>query len=450
MARAADTNQTEDLGQRPAAIAACRLLVVDGPDVGLCFDLSHGDVCIGTDPQCGLRLNDSAVSRRHARVEATAQGLCVRDLDSKNGTLYLGTRLAQAVLPIGAVLVLGRTRVALTSLPSVTTGAPALTRYGALLGVSPPMQALYAVLKRLERSDYTVLIQGETGVGKELVARELHARSTRSEAAFEVFDCGAVPPNLIESELFGHVRGAFTGAEQTHDGVFVRADGGTLLLDEIGELELLMQPKLLRALETREVLPLGGRQRRAVDVRVLAATNRDLAQAVKDGLFRSDLYFRLNVVVLRIPPLRERREDIPLLVRHFLDALAPASAGMNVSPETLDLLCCGYDWPGNVRELKNALAQVVSLGTMPDAIAGHVRPSGAGAAPASASAKTAADEPYLAAKKRVLDAFERDYLKNQLDLADQNIAQAARLSQMDRSYFKRLLRRHGLLPERER
>ncbi|MFC1609442.1 sigma 54-interacting transcriptional regulator [Myxococcota bacterium] len=436
------SSPTEAIDRAQSPLGGCRLDVIEGDDRGATFDLPAGSAIIGTDSTCELTLTDAAVSRRHVRIDVVETGLRVVDLGSTNGTLHLGTRLEQAVLPHGATLTVGRTRIALVSREPPEGGQYSdRASYGKLVGASPAMRRLYAMLERLEKTDYTLLIQGETGVGKEVVANQIHQHSKRADKPYEVFDCGAVPVNLAESELFGHVRGAFTGAESAREGVFIRANTGTVFLDEIGEMRLDLQPKLLRVLESRQVRAVGANNLRDIDVRVIAATNRNLADEVSAARFREDLFFRLNVVTVEIPPLRSRREDIPALVRHFL-AMEQCS-DIELSNDTWELLTCGYDWPGNVRELYNAVAHVVSLGTVPQSLS-----SASSGSPSDGDSKVDANEPYLEAKRKALDSFERDYLAGQLERSGNNLAKAARQSKIDRSYFKRLLRRHGLLPDR--
>jgi len=439
--KAPSTLATEALQRGEPAAAGCRLVVMEGDDAGAELDLPAGAAVVGKSSSCDLQLADSAVSGQHLRIEVSAEGLRVTDLESTNGTFYLGGQLAQAVLPIGAVLRLGRTRLALASRQPVSgAGFSERDHYGAIVGGAPAMRRLYAMLERLEKTEYTILVQGETGVGKELVAREVHLRSPRAKGPYEILDCASIPRELAESQLFGHVRGAFTGADRDHKGVFERARGGAVFLDEIGELSSDLQPKLLRVLENRQVHPVGGQGTIEVDARVIAATNRDLGDEVEAGRFREDLYFRLNVVTVVVPPLRDRREDIPALVRHFLQTMNLTE--IEVSQETVELFTCGYDWPGNVRELRNAITRVASLGAMPEAL--QQAPPEA----AAAALEVDTDAPFLEAKKRLVEAFEHDYLHSQMERSEGNIAKAARLSDMDRSYFKRLLKRHGLLPER--
>ena len=433
-----DDGSTESLAARELESDGCVLRILDGPDRGRELELPAGTATVGSSESCDLCLSDPAVSGHHLRVETVPEGIRVTDLDSTNGTHYLETRLDQAVVAIGAVLTVGRTRVCIASRePEQGPGYSERDRYGDLIGSAPAMRRLYAQLERVEPIDYSVLIQGPTGSGKELVAREIHRHSRRGHGPMEVLDCGAVAANLIESTLFGHVRGAFTGATTAHRGVFERADGGTVFLDEIGELPLELRPKLLRVLETGEVTPLGADSPRRVDVRAIAATHRDLAELVEQGRFREDLYFRLRVVALEVPALRARREDIPALVHHI--AAASGHGEVEISQATIELFTSGYHWPGNVRELRNAIASVVALGALPEPLGGET--------PGAASSDFCVDEPYQNAKRRILDGFERDYFRTQLARADNNIAQAARLAGVDRSYFRRMLDRHGLLDE---
>jgi transcriptional regulator with GAF, ATPase, and Fis domain len=307
--------------------------------------------------------------------------------------------------------------------------------YGDLIGLAPASRRLFAFLERLESVNLPVLITGETGTGKDLVAHEIHRHSSRKDAPFEVVDCAALPATLIESELLGHTRGAFTGAQTDYRGAFERANHGTLFLDELGELPLDLQPKLLRVLETREVRRLGGSKVQLVDVRLLAATNRDLAEEVRQGRFRKDLFYRLNAVTMQIAPLRERREDIPPLIASILRGLG--NEGVPLSAETRELFTTGYDWPGNVRELKNALASAVALDMLPKEL--QLENAAPTKQPTPAGAGT-----YHEEKRRMLDAFERDFLEAKLRESGGNLSQAARAAHVERNYFKKLLRKHGI------
>ena len=412
----------------------------EGPLVEV--ELREGLAIVGTGEDCNIRLNDPTVSGRHLSIEILRDGILVTDLGSKNGTHYLNGRIQKAMLPRGAALRLGNSRMILASrCPPPQTGYSASTHYGALLGASPAMRRMYATLEKLEPIDYTTLILGETGVGKELVAREIHTHSRRASKPFEVCDCTALAPTLIESELFGHARGAFTGAQGPYAGVFERARGGTLFLDEIGELPLELQPKLLRVMETKQIRRVGSGETVSVDVRVVAATNRDLANEAREKRFRQDLFYRLNMVTVHVSPLRERREDIAGLVTAFVAEMGVES--MVLSEGTLELFTTGYDWPGNVRELRNAVAHISALGTLPQELETE------STQPTRPSTRPIPSEPFQEAKRQIVNAFERDYLRSRLEAADHNITHAAQASGMERMQFKRLLRKHGLLPTTE-
>jgi DNA-binding NtrC family response regulator len=315
--------------------------------------------------------------------------------------------------------------------------------FGKLLGWDPEMRKMFRLLSDVAPSETTVLIEGETGTGKELLAEQMHEHSARREGPFVVFDCGAVPRELIESHLFGHVRGAFTGAINDHRGVFSEADGGTLFLDEIGELAPEMQPALLRALDRRMIRPLGGGAYQQVDVRIIAATNRNLRAEVAARRFREDLYYRLAVVRIAVPPLRQRPDDIPLLTEHFLRRYAgPRRA--RLTPASLNRLQ-RHRWPGNVRELKNVIERacligrgdVIDVGDLhEEELEEHTR--------VVQPEAPALDLPYKAAKAKLLEGFERDYFKALVDRHGGNVSAAARTAKIDRKHLRDLLRKLGL------
>jgi DNA-binding NtrC family response regulator len=321
-----------------------------------------------------------------------------------------------------------------------------------LVGTSAGMRKLRAAVARLGNQDVSILIQGESGTGKELVARALHERGGRRTRRFVALNCGAIPESLIDSELFGHAKGAFTGATTDRPGVFVEADGGTLFLDEIGDMPLGVQARLLRVLQESEVRPVGGSGVRKIDVRVVAATHVDLSAAVEQGRFRQDLFYRLNVVVLGEPPLRERLDDLPLLAAHFLRKHG-GSSPPSLSPDALEVMA-QYAWPGNVRELENALMHAIALHhgdvigpeSLPLAIGG-AKARVANHAPKSPVLE-ADDEllPLTEAKRRASAAYERAYLVRVMERAKGSVSEAARLSGLDRTNFRRLLQRHGLDP----
>jgi transcriptional regulator with GAF, ATPase, and Fis domain len=310
---------------------------------------------------------------------------------------------------------------------------PDIQSFGALTGTSVAMRKLFAFLEKVAASEINVLIEGESGTGKELVAAEIVQRGPRAEGPFVIVDCSAIAPSVVESELFGHVRGAFTGADRDRVGAFEAANGGTVFLDEVGELPLELQPKLLRALESREIRRVGETRPRKVDVRVIAATNRDLQREVNKGLFREDLYFRLAVMEVRVPPLRSRLEDIPLLVRGFLAALGTPDQ-QDLFPARVLVELAAHDWPGNVRELRNYVERTIVLR----------EPQPASKRPGAAADDVDLGMPFKLAKDAVVGNFERTYLAALLDAASGNVSKAARLGGMDRMYLHRLIQKHGL------
>jgi transcriptional regulator with PAS, ATPase and Fis domain len=337
-------------------------LVIDGPaegDHGRSLVLSQRHVRIGTSPANDVVLGDPHASRFHCEIRRTDEGWVLRDLGSTNGTRVGDIEVKEGLLHHGAIVVVGETKIRFLNDEGrpEEIAASKEERFGDVVGRSVRMREVFGVLERIAPTELTVLLAGETGVGKDVMARALHHRSARAGKPFVVFDCAAVAPTLIESELFGHVKGAFTGATNDTAGAFERADGGTLLLDEIGELSLELQPKLLRALEQRTVRPVGGSREVPVDVRIIAASHRNLERAVKEGTWRQDLFFRISVVTLEIPPLRQRLEDLPVIIDAILNQLGRK---LNVASETLRIFE-RYDWPGNVRELRNVVESASAL-----------------------------------------------------------------------------------------
>jgi DNA-binding NtrC family response regulator len=318
-------------------------------------------VVVGRNAACQIVVDDGKVSAVHAEFVATPFGVRLRDLGSRNGTWVGGVRVGDVFLSANTKVRLGETEVLFEALRPEKVAIPQIPAFGPLVGQSPPMRAIFDRLSKVSPTDLTVLIQGETGTGKELVAAAIHQNSARAKKPFVVVDCGSIPPTLAEATLFGHERGAFTGAVDKRLSPFEEAAGGTIFLDELGELPLEVQPKLLRALAERRVKSVGGNNYREVDVRVLAATRRDLVRAVNAGTFRSDLYFRVAQVKIEMMALRQRLEDIPVLVRRMLKDLGDEAAYERVSTTTLERLM-RHDWPGNVRELRNALEYAFVIG----------------------------------------------------------------------------------------
>ncbi|MBA3817275.1 MAG: sigma 54-dependent Fis family transcriptional regulator [Deltaproteobacteria bacterium] len=410
-----------------------RIDVASGPASGDSF-VSRGErVLVGSHPSCDLALSDPSVSRFHLELKVHDRQVIVRDLESRNGTTVDGVRIGEAHLHGPSVIRIGRSelRFSLDAEPN-RIELSSRDRFGRLLGRSHAMRTLFPRLEAAARTDSTVLLEGETGVGKELAAEAIHEASARSAGPFVVIDCGALPHTLMDSELFGHEAGAFTGASTSREGAFEAAAGGTIFLDEIGELGIELQPKLLGALERREVRRIGGGVV-PIDVRVIAATHRDLRTEVNAHRFRPDLYYRLAVLPVRIPALRERLDDVPLLVDAILADLGVA-AGAAAQARTFALAQAStHAWPGNVRELRNAIERMLS---------GLVEPlptTENGGAP-----QVDARLPLKTARDRVVAWFERRYLEQLLNAHEGNVSAAARTAGVDRVHLHRMLSRARL------
>jgi len=396
--------------------------------------LRTGRCVVGTGDDCDLLLSDPTVSRAHAEFQLVPEGVAVTDLGSRNGTFYLGQRIQKAVLSPGATVELGNTRVAIeTDAKALGAEAPYdAGEYAGVIGASASMRRLFGALKKLEGSLVPVLIEGESGTGKEVVARALHERSRVAKGPLVSVNCGALPRELVASELFGHKRGAFTGAVASRVGAFDEADGGTLFLDEIGELPLELQPTLLRALEIGEIRTLGDDRPHRVTVRLVAATNRDLSEAIAGGTFREDLYYRLAVVRLMLPPLRERREDIAPLARHFVER-----AGLAPLPDEIVEALKARPYPGNVRELRNVVQAFDALGVLPE-------PSRRAGATLDLALSEFVDtsRPYAEMKEALTDRFTEHYLRSLMARTAGNQSAAARIAGLDRTHLGRLLAKH--------
>ena len=426
-----------------------------------------GKVLVGSAPASGMVIHDPTVSRIHAELETRHDGLWLRDLGSRNGTFVDGLQVSGARVPDKSAIRLGSTELIVDYNPAQRRNVAIWPNagFGKLVGTSLAMRELFATLARLAPLNSSVLIYGETGTGKELVARAIHDASPRAPKPFVVVDCAALPENLLDAELFGHTRGAFTGAHAARAGAIESAEGGTVFLDEIGELPISMQPKLLRVLESRTVRRLGETAHRSVDVRFLSATHRDLLTMVNAGEFREDLYFRLSVLPLHVPALRDRKEDISLLVSHFLRS----AGGPGHIPGELMRELTSRPWRGNVRELRNFVERARALGAT-EALAmtttSEREPRPAMSAPppvmapslstaaASLQAGTAAavdpadarmfDQTYKDFRESWVDTGEKEYIRRLLLRHDRNVAAAAREAEVDRTYIYRLIRKHEL------
>jgi transcriptional regulator with GAF, ATPase, and Fis domain len=410
--------------------------VLSGPNAGQATELSGDEIRIGSGRGNHLVLLDSTVSRHHATLRLDRAGIRVVDAGSSNGTRLDGARIRDAWARSGSTLECGTTTLRLGLLQSyVEVPVSAREQVGGLLGRSAVMRRVFTLLERVAATDDPVLIEGETGTGKELVAEAIHEESPRSGEPFVVFDCSAVSPSLLESELFGHVRGAFSGAVSDREGVFEAADGGTLFLDEIGELPLELQPKLLRALERLEVRRVGANLPRRVDVRLVAATNRHLQNEVAKGRFREDLYYRIAVVTVHVPPLRERGGDVALLAEHFAREMAGREGRLAGLPPKVLVALAQQAWPGNVRELRNAVSRAMSgiEGTPTTAPPG-----------ARAPAPVNVDVPFHEARDRLLEEFEVAYFSEALRRTGGNATKAAELTGVNRKFIQRAIQRHKL------
>jgi DNA-binding NtrC family response regulator len=428
-------------GPGPISTPVFAVTVVDGPDRGAQLVVDGGRpsaALVGHGPACDLRLTDRQASRRHLALDVVDERLHLVDLGSTNGTVVNDVAVVDAYLRGGEIVRLGGTALRVERRAEATLAALAEeTSFGRVVGESREMRRLYPLCRRLAQAEVAVVLEGETGTGKELLAESFHEHSRRAPGPFVVFDCTAVPPTLVESELFGHERGAFTGATATRKGVFEQADGGTLLLDEIGDLETALQPKLLRALERSEIRRVGGDRTISVDVRILAATRRDLDREVQVGRFRDDLFHRLAVARVELPPLRARRGDVRLLARGFATQLGGDAASL---PEHLLIRWEDYSWPGNVRELRNAVVRWLALGEVePDR---PLSDEPKDAAPGALERVLGENLPYSAARQRVLQEFERAYIERVLAEHGGNVLRAAAASGIARRHLQRVRARH--------
>ena len=437
-----ETGLVTSNAKSPPRVYLCR--VTTGPSVGSQVSIGARPIVVGTHAQCDLIVEDPKVSRRHVKIWAEPGGIHVEDLESRNGTYTTAGRVYDAVQQIGdagaATIHLGDTTLRIQSAPSPAVAPSKRERFGGLVGTSLLMRELFGVLELAAPTDATILLQGESGTGKEITAEAIHDHSRRADGPFVVFDGSATNPSLIDSQLFGHVKGAFTGAVTNRNGAFVEADGGTLFLDEVGELPLESQAKLLRALESGTVQPVGSDRTVSIDTRVVAATHRDLGAMVDDGTFRFDVFHRLSVVHVAIPPLRERLEDLPLLIRALYRARGIDPGPIEGTP--LERLS-NHPWPGNVRELRNVLERsLVLAGDAPfselSLWLGASAPAASGAEPVELSL------PFKDAKQRVVDDFERRYLAALMQRYDDNLSAAANHAEINRGHLRKLLEAHGL------
>jgi transcriptional regulator with GAF, ATPase, and Fis domain len=414
-----------------------RVAIIDGPDAGKSFPLdphAASRILVGTSPACEIRLTDPTVSRRHCSFESVGHRWKINDFGSTNGTSINGVSIVEAFVGGEETVRVGSTTLKLEAdVVPEPAPLPSAMRFGRVIGASVAMRRLYPLCEQVAASNFPVIIEGETGTGKEALAESIHEAGPGGP--FVVFDCTTVSPTLAESELFGHERGAFTGAVGSRPGVFEEANGGTLLIDEIGDLDLALQAKLLRVVDRGELRRVGGTKSIKVKVRILAATRRDLDKAVAAGRFRDDLFHRLAVARMELPPLRERTGDVPILARHFANEIGGSPTAL--PPETIARFN-DYSWPGNIRELRNAIARFLALG---DSNLQSRRQGGSPPPPRAEGADwldaiLATQPAFALARRQALDEFERRYVERILEAHGGNVSQAARASGLALRYFR--------------
>ena len=450
-------NKTEllklDDAPEVVSLRKCQLVISEGTSKNKKITLNKSLTKIGKREDNDLVIGDKTVSRNHLEIEYVQDSFLLRDLGSTNGTYLNGGRVKEAYLSPGDLIKLGNTTIEFVAFDEKVTIEPsAKEEFGAMVGKSRKMRQIFAILEKISPTNATVIIEGETGTGKDLVARAIHEHSARKGKPFQVFDCSAVAPNLIESELFGHEKGSFTGAVKARAGVFEAALGGTVFLDEIGELTTELQPKLLRALEQREVRRVGANTPVKIDVRVISATNKNLKKLIETKQFREDLYYRLSVVKISLPSLRERPEDIPLIVERLLSI-----GKFNQSPdgklkitrvedEALKLLA-RHPWPGNVRELSNVVERACSFAEGDTIARSHLdfifAEMGEGEEHTERM-RVNADIPFKEAKQQIVEVFEKEYLEDLLKRHHYNLSKAAREAKVDRKHIRNLLKKYGI------
>lgn len=439
----------------PLRIRKTVLLVTSGPLQGKEFPIDKDGFVIGSGLNADLKLEDSAVSRHHCDIKVDEQGYSIADMDSTNGTFVNGVRIASAFLNSGAELQVGNTRIVFCPLQEAREMqiSPSET-FGTVVGRSVAMRRVFYIAETYAPTDASIMITGETGTGKEIMAEEIHRHSARASKPFVVIDCAALAKDLIESELFGHVKGAFTGAASDRPGAFEYANGGTVFLDEIGDLAPELQPKLLRVLEKHEIRRVGTNAVQKIDVRIICATNRRMDTEVNEGRFREDLFYRLCVVNLEIPPLRKRKEDIPLLARKFVSELHGSDALDDIADfdESMEVLR-RHEWPGNVRELRNLIDRAFYSPSRPIDLTACLNFGGMGRGLEKAEASkpepspnddSIGNRPFKEEKAELLDVFERKYILKLLKRNDGNVSKSAREAGIERAYLQRLIKKYAI------
>ena len=414
--------------------------IAKAPD-GSTFPIDVDALLVGRDPGAAIVLTDPEVSAFHCELRAVSEGILVKDLGSTNGTFLGPVRVREAIVVTPSEVTLGRSKVFVEPQAKRRVDVGFSDRFGPLVGSSPKMRRVFALLEKVSSTPLSVLILGETGTGKEVVAKAIHEASERRGGPFIVVDCGSIPPTLAESILFGHEKGSFTGATERRTGALAEAHEGTLFLDELGELPGELQPKLLRALSERQVKRVGGSTFEPIDVRVLAATRRDLGVEMNAGRFRSDLFFRIAQVKVELPALRERISDIPLLVEDVCTRVGrPHHTAMVLG--WIEKRMAAHDWPGNVRELVNVASVAATLADEPGAIDDVLtlaRDEGAVDVPhASASGG------FGSAKRGAIAAFEREYFSGLAKRCKGNVSEMARQAGMERHHVRAYLRKYEI------
>ncbi len=435
-----------------------RVVVVEGPDRGLEYELSTTRMTVGSSPKNEVVLSDPTVSRVHCEIVIDRDRYVIRDLGSTNGTKLNGTPVVEAVLAAGSRVRLGDSELLFEPKKKwERVSVSDQDHFGELYGTSASMRSVFGLLARVGVTDLSCIITGETGTGKELAARALHGLSSRASKPLVVVDCGAISHTLIESELFGHEKGAFTGADRTRPGAFEVADGGTIFLDEVGELPIELQPKLLRVLERREVRRLGATSVININVRVLAATHRDLVSMVKEGKFREDLYYRLAEVVAHMPPLRARPGDIPLIAQRILTDHAQSSGTppIQIANDGVALLQ-SCRWSGNVRELRNVLRRAAALTNTTLLTADDLRSAMSSGASINQSWTVENDStkqidlgealPIKDAREKWMAPMEKEYLVRLIQRCNGDLNLASEQAGVHRKSLERLFRQHGIQP----
>jgi len=437
-----------DAWSGPVRVHRAKLLMISGPRQGNEVLLTKDLLTIGSGPHNDLVLDDTTVSRRHCEIQLTPEGYLIRDLGSTNGTWVQGVRVTEAFLDQGTEFQLGKTRFVFCPLQEAAEFRISKSEtFGRMIGPSFLMRRVFHLAETYAPTEATILIEGETGTGKEVLAEEIHNHSPRKDKPFVVIDCATLSRELVESELFGHTRGAFTGATTDRIGVFEHAHGGTVFLDEVGDLPPDLQPKLLRVLEKKEIRRVGSNVVRPIDVRIISATNRKLENEVNAGRFREDLLYRLSVVRIEIPPLKKRKEDLRPLTVQFLREFRGEDVLKDV--ENLDRAVeafKNYDWPGNVRELRNLVEMAVYSERRPLDLASFLYISRQKTHEELARSDHIAERPFKEAKGELISEFETAYIREMLRKHGGNISKAARDAGIERAYLQRLIKKYGLKP----